>query len=204
MSLQLGANSSVENDALLLSLHSGNLFEVDINEVPSLKDPHTYHTVGTKTTRSDLVAKVRGDVAFVQDLRLPHLWHGRLVKPPTANSTLVECPDAIDLPDVEIVRDGSFVGVVARREELAVTAAERLAARVKWQGEPLAPAMLGIPAYLRTHVSKSLPVVNGMPLDEPMAEHVRPVMPCRRSTPPTIGHFRCMHRLVRQPPARSS
>ena len=156
------------------TLHSGNLFDVDILKVPSLKDPHTYHTVGTKTTRTDLVAKIRGDVAFVQDMRLPHMWHGRLVKPPTANSTLLECPDVIDLPDVEIVRDGCFVGVVAKREELAVAAAERLASRVKWQGEPLAPAMLGIPAYLRTHVSKSLPVFNGMPLDESIPEHVRP------------------------------
>ena len=156
------------------SLQAGRLFEVDIIDVPPLKDPRSYRVVGTHTTRTDLAAKVRGDLAFVQDLRLADTWHGRLVKPPLADATLIECPDSIDLPDVEIVRDGNFVGVVAKLEAVAIAAAERLASKARWQSKPLEPPMPGIPGYLRTHVSKSLPVVSGMPLDETLPEQATP------------------------------
>ena len=152
------------------ALRGDSHFEVVITNSPRLKNPDTYHTVGKKTTRVDLLAKVQGDVAFVQDIALPGLLHGRPVKPPVVTATLIDCPESLDLPNVEVVRDGSFVGVVAEREEIAVAAAEQLAANCRWQTQPLEPSMVDMPEYLRTHVTKSLPVVDGAPVDEPVPD----------------------------------
>ncbi len=70
--------------------------------------------------------------------------HGRAVRPPSYTARLA----AIDTAPVEampgviaVVRDGSFLGVIAQREEQAVFAAQRLAGLAQWQGDrPLPPA----------------------------------------------------------------
>ena len=69
---------------------------------------------------------------------------------------------------VAVVRDGSFLGVVAEREEQAVQAAERLAERCTWRAEPLSPLPSEMPAHLRTNITASFPVVDGEPVAEPV------------------------------------
>jgi CO/xanthine dehydrogenase Mo-binding subunit len=132
------------------TLLNGSGFELDIVELPELKDPHAYHTVGTHAPRLDLPAKVSGEAAFVHDMVLPQMRYGRVVKPPQQQAELIACPDALPADqfggEVELIRDGSFIGVVARREETAIRAAERLASLCQWRSEPLQPAMAGIPA----------------------------------------------------------
>ncbi|WP_406854227.1 molybdopterin cofactor-binding domain-containing protein [Alsobacter sp. KACC 23698] len=83
--------------------------------------------------RLDLRAKLTG-AAFIQDLDRPGLRHGRVVRPPRPGAELVSLDRAsvAALPGVvAVVVDGSFVGVVADREEdadHAAAAAQRLAA----------------------------------------------------------------------------
>ena len=192
--LNVDVQSLVVEDGLITStesnehtnywaLQGGGLFELDITHLPPLKNADTYETVGRNTTRVDLLAKVCGDAAFVHDMALPDMWHGRLIKPPVANATLIDCPESLDdagLADVEILRDGSFVGVVAAREEIAVAAATWLAAKCQWQTQAIEPSPAGLPQYLRTHVTRSLPVVDGAPLDEPLPDH--PVPPDAKQT----------------------
>lgn len=149
------------------TLAGGRPFGVEITEMPELRDPSDYRVVGARAQRLDLPAKVSGRPAFVHDLALPGMLHGRLVKPPQPDARLIEAPDALDHPDVQVVRDGSFLGVVADREDIAVRAAEQLAARCRWRIAPLEPPPGGMTDYLRAHVSRRLPVVDGTPLDEP-------------------------------------
>ncbi len=57
-----------------------------------------------------------GGAAFVQDLRLPGMLHGRVVRPPRYGSKLESFDEAKvkAMPGVvAVVRDGSFLGVVA-------------------------------------------------------------------------------------------
>jgi nicotinate dehydrogenase subunit B len=163
------------------TLLAGSGFELEITQLPELKDPHTYHTVGVRTARLDLSAKLRGEAAFVHDLVLPHMVFGCVVKPPTQRAELIDCPDEIpmDGDGVELVRDGSFLGVVARRQETALAGAERLAAQCRWDSEPLEPTMAGIPEYLRDNVSQSFPVVAGTPVEEPVSEYIEPAAAAR-------------------------
>jgi CO/xanthine dehydrogenase Mo-binding subunit len=123
-------------------------------KVPT-KSPADYKTVGKSVPRLDLPAKVTGVAAFVQDLRPPGMVHGRVVRPPRYGSTLesVNEADAKSIPGViAVVRDGSFLGVVADREETAIAARTALAQSARWNLGPELPD----PAQIHEHL-KSLP-----------------------------------------------
>jgi nicotinate dehydrogenase subunit B len=101
------------------------------------KPPAQHTIVGRSISRRDIPAKMTGGAAFVQDLRLPGMLHGRVVRPPSYGARL----DSFDevrvkaMPGViAVVRDGSFLGVVARREEQAINARLVLIASAKWSG----------------------------------------------------------------------
>jgi len=73
--------------------------------------------------------------AFVQDLRLPGMVFGRVVRPPSYSAQLASLQDAVvkRMPGViAVVRDGRFLGVVAEREEQAIAAREALAKAARW------------------------------------------------------------------------
>jgi CO/xanthine dehydrogenase Mo-binding subunit len=107
------------------------------------KLPQEHVVVGTSLERVDIPNKVTGKPSFVQDMQPPGLLHGRISRPPGPKSTL----KAIDLQEVEqmpgvvaVVRDGSFLGVVAEREEQAIRAERRLARIAQWNNGPELPA----------------------------------------------------------------
>ena len=105
-------------------------------------DPTLYRLIGTPMPRVDIPAKVTGGAAFVHDLRLPNMAHGRVVLPPSYRATLrqVESSAAEHLPGVlKIVRDGSYLAVIAEREHQAVMAMQTLAAAATWDEKPDLP-----------------------------------------------------------------
>jgi CO/xanthine dehydrogenase Mo-binding subunit len=80
--------------------------------------------------RVDLGAKLRG-AAFVQDISLPGMLYGRVLRPahPFDRLTSFDRDEILALPGiVDVVVDGSFMGVAANRDEQARNAI-RLAAR---------------------------------------------------------------------------
>ena len=102
--------------------------------------------VGTPMKRVDIPAKVTGGVAYVHDLRLDGMVHGRIVRPPSPAATLRDVDDAKvkRLPGVaSIVRDGNFLAVIAAREYQAVTAMRALAKAARWDEKATLPAMDG-------------------------------------------------------------
>ena len=106
------------------------------------KAPEQHRLVGQSLPRVDLPAKVTGGAAFVQDLRLPGMVHGRVARPPQYGAQLESFDEAKvrAMPGVvAVVRDGSFLGVAAEREEQAIKAAEALSASAKWKAGPALP-----------------------------------------------------------------
>src|SRR5438093_3973644 len=75
--------------------------------------------VGKPIARRDIPAKVMGGTAFVQDLRLPGMLHGRVVRPPGYGAKL----EGFDQARINAVRDGTLVGWIAEREMLQSRAA---------------------------------------------------------------------------------
>ena len=115
------------------------------------KSPALHRVVGQSLPRKDLPAKLRGGV-FLHDLRLPGMVHGRIVRPPGVGAVLLQVDDAATraLPGViTVVRDGSFLGVIAHREEQAIRAMQRLARDCQWQAGPALPPAHAIHDYLR-------------------------------------------------------
>lgn len=102
------------------SLFGGKLFGTRVTGSAQPKRPESYATVGRPRQRLDLVGKVTGAPTFVHDLDLPGMVHGRVVRPPNYAARLVSVDvEAIGrLPGaLAVVRDGSFLGVVAERED---------------------------------------------------------------------------------------
>ena len=86
--------------------------------------------VGRSVPRRDIPPKVTDGAAYVQDIRL-----GRVVRPPRYGARLDDIGEAAAraVPGVvAVVRDGSFLGVVAEREEQAVKARDALIRAAKW------------------------------------------------------------------------
>jgi CO/xanthine dehydrogenase Mo-binding subunit len=112
-------------------------FEREASARTQPKPPAQHSIVGRSIPRRDIPAKMTGGVAFVQDLRLPGMVHGRVVRPPRYGAKLDSFDEAKvkAMPGViAVVRDGSFLGVVAQREEQAINARLVLIASAKWSG----------------------------------------------------------------------
>ncbi len=106
------------------------------------KPPAQHKIVGKSAPRIDIPAKMTGGAAFVQDIRLPGMLHGRVVRPPRYGARLVSFDEARikAMPGVvAVVRDGSFLGVVARREEQAINARLVLIEYARWSGGSTLP-----------------------------------------------------------------
>ena len=101
-----------------------------------------YQWIGKSIPRRDIPAKFTGGAAYVQDIRLPNMVHGRIVRPPSPDAQLISVDEAAvkRLPGViAIVRDGRFLAVAAEREEQAVKARDALARAAKWQENATLP-----------------------------------------------------------------
>ena len=117
-----------------------------------LKDPATYSIVGKAMARVDIPAKVTGGAAYVQDLRLPGMVHARVVRPPSYGGRLRELQTAgvEKMPGVlKVIRDGSFVAVVAAHEFEAIQAMRSLAAAARWDERATLPDQAELYSYLQ-------------------------------------------------------
>ena len=106
--------------------------------------------VGKSAPRIDLPAKVAGKPAYIQDMAMPGMLFGRIVRPPKPFSRLSKIEQTA-MPGVSLVRDGSFLGVLAEREEAAIAAAAKLRAKAVWEE---APVPEDYHAWLRANVSE--------------------------------------------------
>jgi CO/xanthine dehydrogenase Mo-binding subunit len=112
------------------------------------KPSSEYKVVGANAPRLDLPGKFAGRASYVQDMVLPGMLHARILRPPRPFAELVSVPDHPGL-----VRDGSFAGVLAEREEDAIEAAKKLRAKAVWSDGPAMPQ--DIYAWLKDHVAES-------------------------------------------------
>jgi nicotinate dehydrogenase subunit B len=129
--------------------------DVDLDQpLPSghatCKEPGSFKLVGQALPRLDIEAKLRGG-AFIQDIVLPGMLHGRIVRPPSPRARLVSVEEGAvrAMPGVrELVCRGSFVGVIAEREEQAIRAMQRLQKDCRWEEQACLPDMNALPAWL--------------------------------------------------------
>ena len=101
---------------------------------PKAVNNHRY--IGQSIQRIDIPAKVSGGVAYVQDMKFPGMLHARVVRPPAPRAQLISINESAikSMPGVvAIVKSGSFLAVVAQREEQAVNALVEAKKQSKWE-----------------------------------------------------------------------
>jgi len=128
--------------------------EVDLDQpATGLAQPKAvaaYQQVGRSLPRLDIAAKLVGG-AFIQDIELPGMLHGRVVRPASFRARLQALDEAAAraLPGVlSVVRRGSFLGVVAAREEQAIAAMRMLAKHCEWAESAGLPDVDRLPEWL--------------------------------------------------------
>jgi len=159
------------------ALFGGQRFGRQVSGTDQPKSPETYQIVGTPAKRLDLPEKVTGQPMYVHDLDLPGMLHARVARPPHYAARLVSADiEAIRrLPGVvEVVRDGSFLAVVAERENQAVNALEALQDSAVWEGQPNFPPASALYDHLLTAPAESFLVVDGTSTEVPIPPIITP------------------------------
>lgn len=149
------------------------------------KTPASFRLVGQSVPRLDIQAKLTG-AAFIQDIDLPGMLHGRVVRPPALRARLASLDDTATraLPGVvNVVRRGSFVGVIAEREEQAIRAMQRLARDCQWDAPPALPDENDLPRWLLAQ-----PAEQEVLCDEPGAAAPNGTRLEARYTRPYLAH----------------
>lgn len=159
------------------ALFGGQQFGRDVTGTVLPKMASDYTVVGSVATRLDLPAKATGAPSYVHDVDLPDMLHGRVVRPPSYGAKLVSLDEEAiaQLPGVvAVVRNGSFLGVVAEREDQAIVARDALIDNAKWSdGSPL-PNPTTIYENLLSQPAHAHLVVDGTTVDDPIPEIATP------------------------------
>jgi nicotinate dehydrogenase subunit B len=95
-----------------------------------------WHMAGTSIPKVNGRGLVTGKHQYASDQKLPEMLYGRVLRPPSFDSKLISANTtaAAKIPGVTVVREGDFIGVVARDEHTAATALDQIDA--KWEERP--------------------------------------------------------------------
>jgi nicotinate dehydrogenase subunit B len=168
--------------------------EASAKAAPKPAGAHTW--VGKSVARRDIPKKFTGGAAYVQDIRLPGMVFGRVVRPPSPGAQLTSVDEARvrRMPGVvAVVRDGSFLAVAAVREEQAIRAREALKQSAKWtekeslppSGDALSRHLMSATAPAQT-VAEKTSVTAAAPVKTLDALYTRPYQ-CHASIGPSCA-----------------
>jgi CO/xanthine dehydrogenase Mo-binding subunit len=120
-------------------LAGGRAIHRTIAKATKVKDPDAYRVVGKPIARVDLPAKVFGSFDYLQNVRVPGMLHGRVIRPVPIGAKLVSVDESSlgGLNGVRVVKRDAFLGIVAPDEWTAIRAMRKL--KVTWSGGGLAP-----------------------------------------------------------------
>ena len=143
----------------------GAAAELKLAQEVKPKSVKEYQTVGASVRRFDLPPKLTGEAIYINDLRIPGMLQGRVVRPPVINTE----PLSIDHDSIKgiagvvmIVREGKFVGVVAKTEWAAIRAAQAL--KVTWAKPTIKLPANQDDAY--AYLRKTKPMRSQKPVDK--------------------------------------
>jgi len=152
-------------------LVGGKPFAMTLNPAARRKHPREWKVLGTAVPRVEIPAMVTGQFEYVQNVRVPGMQHGRVIRPPAVGATLVNVDreSVSGMPgQVTVVVKKNFVGVVAEKPWQAIQAAAKL--KVSWS------AGTGLPNHgdFHDHLRHQKPtrdtfVVNSKDVDEKLA-----------------------------------
>ena len=157
----ISARNDAKKKVSYADLLGGLSFNREVTGKIKPKSSSDFKLVGKSVPRVDIPEKVTGEHIYLQDLRLPGMLHGRVIRPATVGAKLVRVDEAsikAIAGVVKVVAKGNFVGVVCEREEQALRAARDL--KVSWQEAAPLPPMSELYATLKKIPSNDKPPAN--------------------------------------------
>ncbi|VXC62478.1 molybdopterin cofactor-binding domain-containing protein [Massilia sp. 9I] len=115
--------------------------------------PNARRWIGATMERVDIPNKLKGYLAYIQDIRMPAMVHGRVVRPPAPGARLLGVDTSLVARMtgvLEVVQDGRFLAVIADEEYRAVKAAKALAQAARWEVPASLPAGRDVAALVRS------------------------------------------------------
>jgi isoquinoline 1-oxidoreductase len=140
-------DSQSKRSAEYASLVKGRQLTQSIPAEDRLVPAASWTVLGQSARKVDGRGFVTGRHRYPSDQKLPEMWYGRILRPPSFGATLL----SLDSKKAEqmgavAVQDGNFVGVAAPSSETA--AAAMAAIRAEWKSEPQ-PSSKELFDYLR-------------------------------------------------------
>jgi hypothetical protein len=148
----------------------GKRFSLTLNPNAVPKDPATWTVLGRSLPRVDIPAKSTGSFTYVQNVRVPGMLHGKVVRPTTVGGHLMNLDKSSVAGlagNVQVVQQHDFVGVVADSEWHAI---QGIASQnIQWSaGDPL-PTQASLYDYLSSQPTSDSYSVNSGDVDQVMA-----------------------------------
>jgi CO/xanthine dehydrogenase Mo-binding subunit len=141
-----------------------SMFGLMVTGSPPMKPVAEYSVIGKSFANTVTPSKVAAKELWVTDVRLPDMWHGRMVHPKTLGSKLVKAGtiDTAKFPNARVIVQGNLVGVVAPDEWEAIKAAQAVEAGTTWSDWKGLPVQAQLHKWLRERADwKSTSVVKG-------------------------------------------
>jgi CO/xanthine dehydrogenase Mo-binding subunit len=161
--------------------------DADIDPDVPVTQPDRARLVGSSAARLDLPDTVAGRPRFIADLRLPGMRFGRVVRPPSPGARLRAVGDPPPgRGDLRVVRDGSFLGVVAADETAVARAADALRTTSRWDEADRLPDEADTAGFLLRGPHERIPVLAEDQHGEPVGEPARRVR--ARYSRPFLAH----------------
>ena len=155
---------------------SGRRLNLTINTKALPKDPKDYKVLGTSVPRLDIPPKVTGEFAYVQNVRVPGMLHGKVVRPPSVGAKVLSVDESSvkGMPgNVKVVVKKDFVGVVADKQWQAQQAAAAL--QVTWSEAPKLPNQEGFYDYMRKQPARDSYTIVSDDVDQMFKQAARTV-----------------------------
>jgi len=109
-----------------------------------LKPKEQYRLVGKAIPRADIGWMVQGEPVYVQDLRFPNMVHARIIRPSSYDAKLLNFDEQQVQKNGEgllkIVKNGSFLGVIAEDEYQAIQGQKLVHENCTWSTSLLIPS----------------------------------------------------------------
>jgi nicotinate dehydrogenase subunit B len=97
----------------------------------SIKKPSEFKIMGKPALRRDAGEKVTGRAKYAGDIQLPGMLYAKILRPPAHGARLidVDTSEAMQIKDVQIIREGDFVAALHKYPDMAEAALSKIKAK---------------------------------------------------------------------------
>jgi nicotinate dehydrogenase subunit B len=169
---EIRARSDATKKITYADLVAGNKFDLKVDPAAKRKPASEWTILGKPIGRPDMPAMVNGTFEYVQNVRVPGMLYGMVIRPSAVGANLMNVDESSvsSMPGfAKLVVKKNFVGVVAEKPWQAVQIAKALI--VTWSVPPELPKQETFYDHLRNQkATRDTMSVNSKDVDEKMAE----------------------------------